>query len=56
MIIWAFPGMGKSYAALNNSESIFDCDATRFKYDVNPDTNLHGSLPVSYTHLRAHET
>lgn len=44
MIIWAFPGMGKSYAALNNSESIFDCDATRFKYDVNPDTNLHGSL------------
>lgn len=44
MIIWAFPGMGKSYAALNNSESIFDCDATRFKYDVNPDTNLHGFL------------
>lgn len=40
MIIWAFPGIGKSNIHLN---SVIDCDAAYFKFNIPKDTILHNN-------------
>ena len=40
MIIWAFPGIGKSNIHLS---SVIDCDAAYFKFNIPQDTILHNN-------------
>lgn len=40
MIIWAFPGIGKSNIHLS---SVIDCDAAYFKFNIPKDTILHNN-------------
>ena len=40
MIIWAFPGIGKSNIYLS---SVIDCDVAYFKFNIPEDTVLHNN-------------